>query len=63
MRSAGGAYLTNLTPKEWPRRQTTWHGRPLLASRERASRTRPDNTLESATVSLAPVDDISFTRH
>src|SRR3569832_2567518 len=50
-------YLTNLTPKERPRRHTTWHWRALLASRENARRTRPDSTLESATVSFALVVD------
>jgi hypothetical protein len=57
------AYLTNLTPNDWPRRQTTSHCRPVLASRENASRTRPDSTLESATVIFAPVDDMSCTKH
>ena len=57
------AYLTNLTPNERPRRQTTWQWRPVLASREKASRRRPDSTLESETVSFAPVADMSCTKH
>jgi hypothetical protein len=57
------AYLTNLTPKECPRRQTTWQWRPVLASREKASRMRPDSTLESDTESFAPVADMSCTTH
>jgi hypothetical protein len=57
------AYLTNLTPKEAPRRQTTWQWRPVLASREKASRRRPDSTLESETESFAPVADMLCTIH
>src|SRR5579859_4356969 len=62
-RFKAAVYLTNLTPKERPRRQTTWHLRPLLASRENASRTLPESTLESETVSFAPVADRSCTTH
>jgi hypothetical protein len=61
---AARAYLTNLTPNERPRCQTTSHGRPVAASREKASRTLPASALESAdTVIFAPVDDMSCTRH
>lgn len=57
--AAGCVYLTNLTPKECPRFQTTSHGRPLAASRENASRTLPASALESAdTVIFAPVVDM-----
>jgi hypothetical protein len=63
MTTTGAAYLMNLTPNDRPRRQTTSHGRPVLASRENASRKRPDSKLESATVTFAPVDDRSCTRH
>lgn len=55
-------YLTNLTPNDRPRRQTTLHGRPAFGSREKASSTRPDNTLESDTVIFAPEDDMSCTK-
>src|SRR6202012_2977502 len=61
--SVDAVYRTNLTPNEWPRRQTTLHLRPVLASREKASRTRPESTLESGTVIFAPVNDMSCTKH
>jgi hypothetical protein len=57
------AYLTNLTPSDFPRRQITSHLRPVLASRENASRNLPANALESSIVSFAPVEDISRTTH
>src|ERR1700676_1481562 len=56
-------YLTNLTPSDFPRRQITSHLRPVLASRENASRNLPANALESSIVSFAPVEDISRTTH
>src|SRR5882724_8334367 len=57
------AYLTNLTPSDFPRRQITSHLRPVLASRENASRNLPASALESSIVSFAPVQDISRTTH
>ena len=41
---AAGRYLTNLTPNDFPRRQTTSQFRPDLASRENASRSLPAST-------------------
>src|SRR5271167_2218261 len=57
------SYRTNLTPNDFPRRQITSQVRPVLASREKASRTLPASTLESATVIFAPAEDISCTKH
>ena len=56
-------YLTNLTPSDFPRRQTTSQLRPVLASREKASRSLPVSTLASSTVILAPEVDKSCATH
>jgi hypothetical protein len=58
-----GDHLMNLTPNDLPRRQTTWQFRPVLASRENASRTLPASMLESSIVIFAPVEDMSCTTH
>ena len=58
-----GRYLTNLTPSDFPRRQTTSQRRPDLASRENASRSLPASALASSTVIFAPVEDMSCTTH
>ena len=56
-------YLTNLTPAEVPRRQTTSQLRPVRASREKASRSLPVNAMASSSVILAPELDKSCTTH
>ena len=60
-RPARLCYRTNLTPSNFPRRQTTSQFRPVRASRANAKRSRPDKALESSTVILAPEADMSWT--
>src|SRR5229473_4983467 len=56
-------YRTNLTPTDFPRRQTTSQGRPVLASRVNANRNFAGNMLGSSMVILAPVEDMFCTTH
>src|SRR4051794_14178285 len=52
----------NLTPTEAPRRHTTWHSRPVRASRAKASRMVAGSAVASCRVSLAPALEMSCTR-
>ena len=52
-----------MTPTDLPRRQTTSQRRPVLASRENASRNFAGSVLGSSIVTFAPVVDRSRTTH